>query len=212
MTVLEEVHKAAQQEATAWAAMVETTDMLTHEVAYADHQRVVHALLTLTRQLAKEELPTHSAPTTVAATAPERVPYVAPFNKVVALDDLRLQELEGPALDPREVPYNPLRPERHLRRIPEPPPPIVVPPVEKDPMTVSLTDNQWLELGRLMRGPCPPISPFREQLQKILVEAGLAWSAAITGSCVISDAGMKRFKVGRYPAKTTTGTEGGDAP
>ena len=165
MNVLEEVKLAAQYEAKCWAVVEAAARMGSPLDAYqADHAQAVGALLLLTRLLV-------AGPTEVAG-------------------------------EPVERPYDPLRPERHLRRIPEPPPPIVVPPVVKDPMTVSLTDNQWLELGRLMRGPCPPMSPFRAQLQKILVEARLAWPAEITGCCVISDDGKKRFKAGRFPPKT----------
>lgn len=188
MDVLEEIRTAALYEAKCWAAVEFAANLKGSplEAFQADHAQAVGALLLLTRKLVA--LP----PAQVAA-----MPYLEPRLKArPALGPL--PEVDG---DPVERPYDPLRPEKHLRRIPEPPPPIVVPPVVKDPMTVSLSDNQWLELGRLVRGPQEPINPFRAQLQKILVEAELAWPADITGCCTISDDGRKRFKAGRFPPK-----------
>lgn len=95
--------------------------------------------------------------------------------------------------------HNPLRPERTVRRLEPPPSVVLVPPIDKDPMTVPLSGNQWDILRRLDNGPVVPLSEIQKQVLAILSEARLAWPIGITGSFGITPYGRARFKAGRAP-------------
>lgn len=185
MGLIEEIRVAALREAACWDEVIRAgQEHVGLEMLKEEHAQAVGALILLTRRLAK--LPLNKVPIGLSfAPAPMPVVRVVPPPS-------------GP--EPEEF-FHPLKPERTVRRVEAPPPVVFAEPIEKDPMRVTLSDNQWKQLQNLGKVQQVPITDIQRQVMKILVEYRLAWPVGITGAFAITDAGRARLKNGREPRR-----------
>lgn len=141
-----------------------------------------------------------SAPTSGGAAVPVVCVSHAAFELVPSSPRPGATPIKGtPAPEParrsiRRAP--PARPTPAAARVQTPPRPVAA--AAGAVASITLSENQWAELGRLMRAPQPTEGDLKQQVQGILCEKELA--AIDAGRCKITRLGEQRHKLGRIPS------------